>query len=154
MHFLRFLAVCWPGAQSAWDNHALACNFAKYSPIFKKITSSKPFLIWLWTTPSHLKYVATLPCNLSLMARFTDSNDRLRFYRIVVVSLWPTFWPTLYVTHLGIFQRWLVPIKPNSHRRPDREIMGNNTDFEFPTFYLTLPPKVIINQWHITELQL
>ena len=25
--------VFWPGAQSAWDNHALACNFAKYSPI-------------------------------------------------------------------------------------------------------------------------
>jgi len=30
VHFLRLLAVCWPGAQSAWDNHALACNFAKY----------------------------------------------------------------------------------------------------------------------------
>ena len=33
VHFLRLLAVCWPGAQSTWDNHALACNFAKYSPI-------------------------------------------------------------------------------------------------------------------------
>ena len=33
VHFLRLLAVCWPGAQSAWDNHALACNFAKYSLI-------------------------------------------------------------------------------------------------------------------------
>jgi len=33
VHFLRLLAVCWPGAQSACDNHALACNFAKYSPI-------------------------------------------------------------------------------------------------------------------------
>ena len=29
-HFLRLLAVCWPGVQSAWDNHALVCNFAKY----------------------------------------------------------------------------------------------------------------------------
>ena len=38
VHFLRLLAVCWPGTQSAWDNHALACNFAKYSPI-KKIHS-------------------------------------------------------------------------------------------------------------------
>ena len=28
VHFLRLLAVCWPGVQSAWDNHALACNFA------------------------------------------------------------------------------------------------------------------------------
>ena len=33
VHFLRLLAVCWPGAQSAWDNHALASNSAKYSPI-------------------------------------------------------------------------------------------------------------------------
>ena len=33
VHFLRLLAVCWPGAQSAWDKHALACNFAKYSAI-------------------------------------------------------------------------------------------------------------------------
>ena len=33
VHFLRLLAVCWPSAQSAWDNHVLACNFAKYSPI-------------------------------------------------------------------------------------------------------------------------
>ena len=32
-HFLRLLAVWWPGAQSAQDNHALACNYAKYSPI-------------------------------------------------------------------------------------------------------------------------
>ena len=32
---------------SAWDNHVLACNFAKYSPIKKKFThrlSKKPFL--------------------------------------------------------------------------------------------------------------
>ena len=35
VHYLRLLAVCWPGAQSAWDNHTLACNFAKYSPIKK-----------------------------------------------------------------------------------------------------------------------
>ena len=32
--------------------------------------SDKPFLIRLLTTSSHLKYVATLPCNLSLMACF------------------------------------------------------------------------------------
>ena len=64
--------------ESARDNHVLAFNFAKYSPI-KKIHShthsNKPFLIWLLTTPSHLKYVATLPCNLSLMACFADVND-------------------------------------------------------------------------------
>jgi len=42
--------------ESARDNHVLACNFAKYSPIEKKFTdrlSSKPFLIWLLTTPPH-----------------------------------------------------------------------------------------------------
>jgi len=33
VHFLRRLAVCWPDAQSARDNHILACNSAKYSPI-------------------------------------------------------------------------------------------------------------------------
>jgi len=33
MHFFRRLAVCWPGAQSARDNHLLASNLAKYSPI-------------------------------------------------------------------------------------------------------------------------
>jgi len=32
------------------------------------------FLIWLFTTLPHLKYVATLPCNLSLMACFADIN--------------------------------------------------------------------------------
>jgi len=36
--------------------------------------SNKPFLIWLLTTPPHLKYVATLPCNLSLMACIADIN--------------------------------------------------------------------------------
>ena len=33
VHFVRLSAVCWPGAQSARDNQAVACNFAKYSPI-------------------------------------------------------------------------------------------------------------------------
>ena len=33
VHFLRLSAVCWPDAQSAWDNHALASNFAKHLPI-------------------------------------------------------------------------------------------------------------------------
>jgi len=30
LHFLCLLAVCWPGMQSARDNHVLACDFAKY----------------------------------------------------------------------------------------------------------------------------
>jgi len=31
-------------------------------------------LIWLLTIPPHFKYVATLPCNFSLMACFADNN--------------------------------------------------------------------------------
>jgi len=99
--FFRLLAVCWPSAQV----HRL---------------SNKPFLIWLLTTPPHLK-----PCNLSLMACFADLNvsqgsvaiygrcggifvnhltanlprnltvknflNRLRTDRIMVMSLWPRF---------------------------------------------------------------
>jgi len=34
--------------------------------------SNKPFITWLLTTPPHLKYVVTLPCNMSLMACFAD----------------------------------------------------------------------------------
>jgi len=36
--------------------------------------SKKPFLIWLLTTPPNFQYAATLPCNLSLLARFADTN--------------------------------------------------------------------------------
>ena len=62
---------------SARDNHVLVCNFAKYSPIFKNFFSLSDsvinlLLIWLLTIPAHLKHVATLPCNLSLMACSAD----------------------------------------------------------------------------------
>ena len=39
VHFLSLLAVCWPGAQSARDNHVLACNFAKCSTVLKMFYS-------------------------------------------------------------------------------------------------------------------
>ena len=55
--------------ESASDNHVLACNLAICSPIEKK-NPQKTFLIWLLATPPHLKHVATLPCNLSLIACF------------------------------------------------------------------------------------
>jgi len=92
---------------------------------FTRTLSNKPFLIWLLTTPPHLTYVATLPCNLSLMACFADINvsqgsvatyarcvgmfnvhltanllrnllvknftNRLRFDRIMAMSLWARF---------------------------------------------------------------
>jgi len=38
------------------------------------ILSNLSRLIWLLTTPQPLKYVATLPCNLSLMACFGDTD--------------------------------------------------------------------------------
>jgi len=33
------------------------------------LISNAPFLIWLLPSPPHYKYVATLPCNLSLIAQ-------------------------------------------------------------------------------------
>ena len=54
MHFLRLLAVWWPGAQSARDNYLLACNFTKYSSIlssfFTAKLSNKSALIRFWHT--------------------------------------------------------------------------------------------------------
>ena len=61
--------------------HLLACNCAKYSPIyfFSPADNNKSFLIWLLATPPHLKYVATLPCNSSLIACFLT----LTFHKVV-----------------------------------------------------------------------
>jgi len=42
------------------------------------IFSNKSFLIWLLTTQQYIKYVATLPCNLSLIACFLT----LMFYKV------------------------------------------------------------------------
>ena len=76
-------ALCAPGHHTAerrrtCTRNVLAGNFAKYSPILKTSftdrLSDKPFLICLLTTPPHLKYAATLPCNLSLVAYFADIN--------------------------------------------------------------------------------
>jgi len=78
MHFARLANTLQKHEESARDNHVFACNFAKYLLIKKILTlrlSNKPFLIWLLlTTPPHLKYAATLPCILSLMACFADIN--------------------------------------------------------------------------------
>ena len=43
--------------------------------MFTRRLSNKPFLIRLLMTPPHLKYLATLPCNVSLMACFDDIDD-------------------------------------------------------------------------------
>jgi len=75
----RLLAVCWPGKESIGDNHVIAILLVTLRNIhrFKKITHrlrNKPFLICLLKTSPYLKYVATLPCNLSLMFSFADIN--------------------------------------------------------------------------------
>ena len=49
-------------------------NIHRFEKKFIYTPSNKPFLIQLLTTPPHLKYVPTLPCNLSLMACFADIN--------------------------------------------------------------------------------
>jgi len=59
---------------SAWDNHVLCQIFNDLKNVFTHRLINKLFLIWLFTTLPHLKYVATLPCNLSLMACFADIN--------------------------------------------------------------------------------
>ena len=78
MHFLRLLAVCWPGAQKCMRqsrSYSQLCQiFTDVKFFFTRTLSNKPFLIWLLTTPPHLKYVATLPCNLSLRDCFADIN--------------------------------------------------------------------------------
>ena len=50
MYFVRLATTLLKDAESARDNHVLACNFAKYSQILKFFftdrLSNKPFLIW------------------------------------------------------------------------------------------------------------
>ena len=69
--------------KSARDNHVHICNFAKYSPISKKKftdrLSNKDFLVWLLTIQWRIKCLATLRCNLSLIARFLT----LMFHKVV-----------------------------------------------------------------------
>ena len=82
VHFARLTNTLLKDGESARDNLVLACNFAKYSPIlifFTHTLRNKSFLIWLLTTPPHLKYVATLPCNLSLMACCADMQGAVVF---------------------------------------------------------------------------
>ena len=77
MHFARSANALLKDGECARNSHVLACNFAKYSPIlifFSRRLTNKLFLIWLLTASPHIKYVATLPCNLSLMACFADIN--------------------------------------------------------------------------------
>jgi len=78
--FARLANTLLKDQESARDNHVLVCNFARYfKNVFTDRRSNKPFLICLLTTPPHLKYVATLPSNVSLIACFRT----LMFYKVV-----------------------------------------------------------------------
>jgi len=77
MHFSHLANTLLKDEEGTRNNHVLTRKSAKYSPIlifFTQRLSNKPFFIWLLKTPPHLKYVATLPCNLSLGACFADIN--------------------------------------------------------------------------------
>jgi len=78
VHFVRLAITLLKDEESARDSHVLACNFANVhrfqNIFFTDRLSNKPFLISLLTTPPRLKYVPTLPYNLSLMACFANVN--------------------------------------------------------------------------------
>jgi len=59
-----------------WLSRALSSSFSSVGQAFFSLKDSaiNLLLIWLLTSPSHFKCVATLPCNLSLMACFADFN--------------------------------------------------------------------------------
>ena len=67
-HFARLASTLLKDEESARNNHVHACKLPNI------YNSNKPFLIWLLTSPPHLQYVATLPCNLSLTACFAEIN--------------------------------------------------------------------------------
>ena len=68
MHFMRLANTPLKDGESARNNHAVSCNFAKYSAIlicFTHRLSNKPFLIWLLTTPPQNQHCANCIGTLS-----------------------------------------------------------------------------------------
>jgi len=58
VHFLRLLALCWPGAHSARNDHVFClqlCQIFTDFIFFTRRLSNKPFLIWLLRT--QLRYL-------------------------------------------------------------------------------------------------
>ena len=76
VHFFRLLAMCWPSAQVHGTITFLFVTLPNIHQLKKCFSLSDSvinlLLIWLLTIPAHLKHVATLPCNLSLMACSAD----------------------------------------------------------------------------------
>jgi len=78
VYFLRLLSVCVGQARKLHETTTFLLvtlpNIHQFEFFFTHTLSNKPFLIWLLITAQHFKYVATLPCNLLLMACFADIN--------------------------------------------------------------------------------
>jgi len=78
MHFARLANTLLKDKESARDVFGRFClQLCQIFTDLKKFTyrlNNKPFLILLLISPPHLKYAATLPWNLSLMACFADIN--------------------------------------------------------------------------------
>jgi len=73
MHLVRLANTLLKDEESTRDNNVLACNFAK--------------LIFTNTDFLELHLTATLPRNLPVK----KIENRLRFGRIMAMSLWPRF---------------------------------------------------------------
>jgi len=60
--------------ESARDDHVLFVTLPNIHRFYFFSLSDSAINLCLLTVPPHLKYTATLPCNLSLMACFADIN--------------------------------------------------------------------------------
>jgi len=88
---LEFLVTPLSKAHKVRESHVLASNFAKYSLLLNNfaLKDVKPFLIWLLTASPLLKYVAKLPCNLSLIACFATlvlQGSVATYVRLLITS--------------------------------------------------------------------
>ena len=93
--FSHFFAICVPGhhtakrQKSAQDNYLLAYNFVLILIFFSLAYSAV-------NTFSQIYY--KIFC-------WKESENRLRFDRIMATSLWSRFWPTLYILEVILMQR-------------------------------------------------
>ena len=87
MHFVCLATRLLKTKKSARHNPLFANNYATHPPIlifFTDRLSSKLFLIWLLKIQPRLKYVTTVPCNLSLITALVCDS---RSFSDIIVSL-------------------------------------------------------------------
>jgi len=144
MHFLCLKNTLLKDEESAWDNHVLACNFAKYSPTLKQLftdrLSNKHFLIWLLTTQPHLIYAATLPCNLSLIAcQSVNMTLALKMNKLTYAGVWrdvttvPGCTEIVFRTTSSLTSRWRhVDVRSDAAALKFRSQHTNSTELNRP----------------------